>query len=79
MLHVSISKNDIPRCQDLQDVALCSLAQAMDTEKALAVDEVVETREVYESDHPVVCGINIALEIVNILLQDPRLASRGRY
>ena len=64
--HATISENDIPRCQDLQDVALCSLAQAIDTGKALAADDVIEVREIYESDHPIlcpglVCIVNVAL------------------
>ena len=53
------------------------LAQAIDTGKALAVDDVIETREVYESEHPVVFSREVAQ--VDLSLQVPRLTSVERY
>jgi hypothetical protein len=75
--HATISDNDVPRCQDLQDVALCSLAQAIDTGKTLVANDVIEFREIYESDHPILCPGLVC--IVNVTLQVPKLDSVERY
>ena len=77
MLLDAFNPNEVPRCQDLQDLVLCSLAQAIDTGKALAVDDVIEIREVYESEHPVVSSSK--LYFVEEKLQVPRLSSVDRY
>ena len=74
--HAAISQNAVPRCQDLQDVALCSLAEAIDTGRALTVDDVIETKEVYESEHPFVCR-EVLFRVVS--LQVPRLSSVVHY